>query len=106
MDTVAEFQMRRAKTWRHVRFSIFVMLAGFLVLLFHCEGVRPEPTSRFWICFIAFVLVAAAIVHITFTWKRLYRCPSCEAPIQNSFVHGGDVPFNPDVCPNCGVRLR
>ena len=106
MDTVAEFQKRRAATWRYVRFSIVVMLAGFLVLLFRCEGVLPEPTSQFWICFIAFAFVAAAIVHIAFAWKRFYRCPSCEAPVMNSIRRGGDVPLNPSVCPNCGARLR
>ena len=106
MDTVAEFQKRRAKTWRHVRFSIFIMLAGFLVFFFHCEGVRPEPTSHFWICFIAFVFIAAAIAHISFTWKRAYRCPGCEVPVMDSAMRGGNVPFNPSVCPNCGVRLK
>ena len=82
------------------------MLAGFLALSFFCTGVKPEPTAHFWICFIAFLLVAVAIVHITFAWKRFYRCPSCEIPVKSSLKHGGDVPFNPDVCPNCGVRLR
>ena len=106
MDTAGEFQKRRANTWRHVRYSALVMLVGLLVLSFHCEGVRPESTSHFWICFIAFVLVAAAIAHISFTWKRLYRCPSCDVPVQNSFMKGGEIPLNPDVCPNCGARLR
>lgn len=106
MDTVAEFQQRRAKTWRHVRFSIFVMLASFLVLFFHCEGVQPEPTPRFWICFIASALVVATIAHISFAWKRSYRCPICEVPVMNSAMHGGNVPFNPNVCPNCGARLK
>ena len=106
MDTIAKFQERRAETWRRVRIPVIVMLAGFLVLFFFSEGVRPEPTLRFWISFIAFISVVGAVAYVTFTWKRLYRCPECEAPVQNSFLRGGDVPLNPDSCPNCGVRLR
>jgi hypothetical protein len=105
-DTVAEFRKRRALWWRKIRFSVPVMLLGFLVLLFYGQGVQPEPSLRFWICFAAFVSVAGAIVHITFTWKNSYRCPACEAPVMNKLRDGGDVPFDPPFCPHCGVPLK
>lgn len=105
MDTVAEFQKRRAAMWRHTRISIAIILIGIIVSFFHCKGVQPEPGLRFWICLLSFLAVAAAIVHVTFAWKRLYRCPSCEVPVMNSLKRGGMVPFNPKDCPNCGVRL-
>ena len=80
------------------------MLIGFGVLAF-CDGVTAEPTRKFWVCFSAFLAVVVAIAHITFTWKRLYRCPACETPVMNPLSRGGDVPFNPRACPNCGAKL-
>jgi energy-converting hydrogenase Eha subunit F len=106
MDTVAEFQKRRAKTWRHVRFSFLVMLASLLVLVFDCAAERPERTPDTWLCFIAFVLFAGTIVHITFAVNRFYRCPCCESVIQDSFWDEGGIPWDPDVCPRCHVGLK
>ena len=92
--------------WRQGRFSALVVFAGFLVLFFYCPSAPPDAISSFWICFGTFFFLGAAIAHISFTWKRSYRCPSCEIPVMNRLKHGGTVPFNPAVCPNCGVRLR
>ena len=105
MDTIAEFQARRTEVWRRVRPSIIAMLVSFGVLFVFCDSVLPEPTRRFWLCFLAMLVVAGAIVHITVVWKRLYRCPACETPIMNPMSRGGDVPLNPRSCPNCGAQL-
>ena len=99
MDAVAEFQSRRMETWRRVRLSLAVMALGFGYLFFGCgeAGTSPMP------CIVAFAAVAVAIVHATFTCKRLYRCPVCEEVVKDS---EGGVPFNPGACQNCGARLR
>ena len=104
-NIVVEFQRRRAMVGRRGAFSFVIFIAGFAVL-YSCQGVRPEPTAHFWICFAAFAGMVGAVVHITFTVKRHYRCPSCEAPVVDSAADGGEVPLNPATCPNCGVQLR
>lgn len=105
-NIVVEFQRRRAMVGRRVAFSFVILIVGFVVLFF-CQGVRPEPTAHFWICFAAFAGVVGAIVHITFAVKRYYRCPNCEDPVFGPYTYGRKaVPLNPNTCPSCGVRLR
>jgi hypothetical protein len=107
MDTVKEFQRRRAKTWRFVRIPMLAMVVGFIVLGVQCNGhLDPGPDSHFQICFIVVFIVMASIAFMTFCWNRWYRCPECEEPIMSGGIGGRSVPINPDSCPNCGARLR
>ena len=103
-EVVSEFQKRRDETWRRAKIPALVMLVGFAVLLMFPKG-HPESGAQFWTLAGAFSAVAAAIGYLAFTWKRLYRCPNCEAPVMNSLRRGGDVPLNPDSCPSCGAVL-
>jgi hypothetical protein len=102
--TIEEFQERRLECWRRIRPSLIAMVAGFAILFFYCGGVHGTD-DRFLVCAAAFAGVAIAIVHMTWTWKRFYRCPECEEPLKMPFSQGGDVPLNPRTCPNCGARL-
>jgi len=106
IDTVAEFQARRAEVWRRVRTWFVIIVASFAFLIFYCRDVLPEPTLHFWLCFPAFLLVIAGIAYCTFVWKRFYRCPKCEVPIMQTSGARRSVPLDPDVCENCGARLR
>ena len=104
LETIAEFQERRLETWRRVRVSLIAVVSGFAVLFFVCRGAHGTG-DRFWLCAAAFAGVAIGIVHVTWTWKRFYRCPECEEALQMPFSQGGEVPLDPRACPNCGARL-
>ncbi len=75
------------------------MALGFGYLFLVCAGTGAMSTF----CIVAFAAVFVAIAHTIFTWKRLYRCPSCEAPVKD---HANRVPLDPEACPNCGARLK
>ena len=96
MDTVAEFRSRAALTWRRTRIWIWLCIpaVGGLIWSWH------PPRAIFLACF---AYLALAIIVCTFTVRRHYRCPECEAVVTDA---DGGIPLFPKACRKCGARLR
>jgi hypothetical protein len=102
-DCSAEFQRRRRRTWRKVRWAVLILVGSF--------------AAAFWdlrFFFVAFVASAGAILWLTFVCARHYLCPACGKPPMTggpAFGTGGvlydkSVDLDPEFCSNCGVRLK
>jgi predicted RNA-binding Zn-ribbon protein involved in translation (DUF1610 family) len=102
-DGSAEFQKRRRRAWRKVRWAVLALLVSFAAAWWD---------MRFF--FIGFVASAGAIIWLTFVGTRHYRCPACgKLPMTNGPAFGTDgiwydksVDLDPEFCSNCGVRLK
>jgi hypothetical protein len=104
-DSAAEFQARRRETWRIIRSSVFVTVAGFVVFFVVFES--SNLFGELWtlnLIFGTFLVLLFAIARISLTVTRLYRCPVCNTVPMGTGRDG--VLVNPDVCPTCGARLK
>ena len=110
--TVAEFQRRRDRTWRFLRWWLVVAagLMGTLVVFLLTKHLDDRTVSTG----VALALATlTALVGAGLTVLRIYRCPGCNqvpAADLGAMDEGGkalvEIMSNPSSCPNCRTRLR
>jgi len=114
-DTAAEFQSRRTRTWRAVRWWLPIGILGGLTFAWVPGGQDGVLSQRqFAVMMAGFFTAAIAIVFLIRGILAHYRCPSCNGiPMTSSFSAGGggfsyrrSVDLNPTECSHCGARLK
>jgi hypothetical protein len=115
VDVSAEFQRRRSATWRASRLWLLLGIIAAVVFWLQPKGNSADMSeTQFTLSLISFVVMGVSIVAITFSVRRLYRCPNCGAIPMGSWATLGptsfslrrDVDLNPSTCGNCGAKLR
>lgn len=112
-DVSAEFQQRRIRTWKAVRWWLLIAAVGGGAFAIGPQGTSLEITQAQFtfqlVCLVVvFVALFAAIRGVT----AHYRCPRCHAMPMTRMSGGGTfsvrygVDLNPSVCPKCGAHLR
>ena len=90
----AQFVREFSKTRRRALLLLIPLPVWFVSGPFWCWMDLLEDYSHVWMA-IMLALVAFTVV----TGRLIFRCPNCRA-----FV--GKTNFWPDVCPECGIKLR
>lgn len=113
-DVSAEFQLRRAATWRGIRAWVGVVAVAVAAGALVGDLGSNDPLSTWIPGLVAFAAIMFAMFRIIRIAGNSYRCPSCgEVPMSWSGMLGPGsigarkmVELNPDTCGNCGARLR
>ena len=67
------------------------------------EPNEASPVWKWIAAATAAAVFAVSVGRLIYLVRKLYRCPACGAVVMEAM---DGVPFNPEVCPECGVRLR
>ncbi|HEY7841962.1 MAG TPA: hypothetical protein VIC61_10365 [Gammaproteobacteria bacterium] len=115
MDVSEQFQERRNRTWRAVRWWLPVGAIAGATFAFMPGGTdRALTQAEFTVMMVCFFIVALSIIMLIRGILKHYRCPNCnEIPMTSSFSAGSGglsyrrgVDLNPLECSHCGARLK
>jgi hypothetical protein len=115
LSTIDEFQRRRNRTWRAIRWWLLTAIGSVLLMAaisIHWGGTSEALYLRVGSSLIILAMVCGAAV--AFQIRRLYRCPRCGSiPIKTVYGwrdqfgnEARDVQWNPSSCPTCQAPLR
>lgn len=115
LDASTEFQQRRRRTWRAVRWWLLAtVVAGLLFAMGPVGSDRTLSQAQFSFMMICFFVAAVAMILVIRGVTTYYRCPNCnKIPMTGSFSAGlggisyrRGVDLNPTECSHCGARLK
>jgi len=107
-DTAAEFQRRRALTWRKVRpwfLLTAVAFPGVILAVIIASHANVDPGLLVVIGSVGMLPAGTGIIAINMLPSRYYLCPAC-GRIPYSGGNRGGVMIDPDQCPHCGAALK
>lgn len=114
-DIPAEFQRRRSKTWKAIRWWLVLAIAAFVTAFLSPQGSTLELSrAQFSLHLVCLVAAGTAIIAMTRAVYTHYRCPSCNSVPMRRMSSGGGawlsyrtgVDLSPSSCPTCGAKLR
>jgi uncharacterized membrane protein len=120
--TVKAFKQRRREMWRANRVWWLVFAIGMVgfELPFYLErshvhttrsgfsmkqtlSTKDETEGEFTLGLVSFVVAGIGLIGVTVGVRRFYRCPKCESV---PLTWGRGLELLPDVCRQCGAKLR
>lgn len=115
MDASVEFQQRRRRTWRAVRWWLLSTVVA--IVLFTLGPTNTGQTlnrARFTFMMACFFVVAVSMILVIRGLLTHYRCPNCNRiPMTTSFSAGAagfsyrrGVDLDPAGCSHCGAQLK
>lgn len=115
IDVSAEFTRRRTATWRATRLWLLMAALAAAGFALGPKGSDADMSrNQFTFMVICLLVVGTAMVVVILAVQKHYRCPRCDSVPMTRFGTVGTaglslkswVDLSPEVCPNCGARLR